>query len=91
MSEYNFLGEVERGVNVYAATFLVLLTLKLCGVIDWWWGWVVAPLLLFPVVRLVWQKLEYVQDFLILFSAQLLIDLRERPRRKARAKKARAK
>lgn len=32
------------GIGLFGATFLVFLTLKLCGVINWSWWWVTAPL-----------------------------------------------
>ena len=31
--------------NLFNVLFLLFLTLKLCGIIDWPWYWVVAPLL----------------------------------------------
>ena len=31
--------------NLFNVAFLLFLTLKLCGTIDWPWYWVVAPLL----------------------------------------------
>ncbi len=40
MSESN----VSRGGWFFPALFLVFLTLKLCDVIDWHWGWIAAPL-----------------------------------------------
>jgi len=32
------------GVGLFGLMFLVFLVLKLCGVIDWSWLWVTAPL-----------------------------------------------
>ncbi len=32
------------GIGLAGGTFLVFLTLKLCGVINWSWWWVTAPL-----------------------------------------------
>jgi hypothetical protein len=32
------------GVGLFTLTFIVFLTLKLCGTIDWSWWWVMAPL-----------------------------------------------
>jgi len=32
------------GVGLGSLLFLVFLTLKLCGVIDWSWWWVTCPL-----------------------------------------------
>jgi hypothetical protein len=31
-------------VPLLGITFLIFMTLKLCGVIDWSWWWVTAPL-----------------------------------------------
>ena len=39
------LGELVRLNNLFNVVFLLFLTLKLCGSIDWPWYWVVAPLL----------------------------------------------
>lgn len=32
------------GPHFFSLMFLIFLTLKLCGVIDWSWWWVTAPL-----------------------------------------------
>lgn len=32
------------GIGLFGMTFIVFLTLKLCGVIDWSWWWVTSPL-----------------------------------------------
>lgn len=32
------------GISLSGLTFIVFLVLKLCGVIDWSWWWVTAPL-----------------------------------------------
>jgi hypothetical protein len=34
----------QSGISIFGATFLVFLTLKLCGVIGWSWWWVTCPL-----------------------------------------------
>lgn len=34
----------STGVNFPGLLFLVFMTLKLCGVINWSWWWVTAPL-----------------------------------------------
>jgi len=36
--------ESSPGQFLLVGVFLVFLTLKLCGVIDWSWWWVTAPL-----------------------------------------------
>ena len=36
--------ESTSGQFLLVGVFLVFLTLKLCGVIDWSWWWVTAPL-----------------------------------------------
>lgn len=36
--------EVSGGISLSGLTFIVFLVLKLCGVIDWSWWWVTAPL-----------------------------------------------
>jgi hypothetical protein len=35
---------VSSGISLSGLTFIVFLVLKLCGVIDWSWWWVTAPL-----------------------------------------------
>ena len=40
---------VSSGISLSGLTFIVFLVLKLCGVIDWSWWWVTAPLWI-PVV-----------------------------------------
>lgn len=35
---------VGGGIGFFAILGLIFITLKLCGVIDWWWIWVLAPL-----------------------------------------------
>lgn len=35
---------VGGGISLSGLTFIVFLVLKLCGVIDWSWWWVTAPL-----------------------------------------------
>jgi len=43
------------GVSFFGALFLVLLTLKLTGYIDWPWVWVAAPLWVLPsLVLVIW-------------------------------------
>lgn len=34
----------SSGIGLFGLMFIVFLTLKLCGVIDWSWWWVTAPL-----------------------------------------------
>jgi hypothetical protein len=41
MSESNNSG---GGIDIFGATFIVFLVLKLVGTIDWSWWWVTAPL-----------------------------------------------
>lgn len=43
---------VQYGPSLLGCVFLVFLTLRLCGVIDWHWGWVTAPLWGPPVLVL---------------------------------------
>ncbi len=37
-------GAASGGISLSGLTFIVFLVLKLCGVIDWSWWWVTAPL-----------------------------------------------
>ena len=37
-------GVAGSGISLSGLTFIVFLVLKLCGVIDWSWWWVTAPL-----------------------------------------------
>jgi phosphoglycerol transferase MdoB-like AlkP superfamily enzyme len=34
----------SSGIGIFMILFLIFLVLKLCGVIDWSWWWVTAPL-----------------------------------------------
>ena len=44
----------NNGLSVSAIVFIVLLTLKLSGVIDWSWWWITLPLWwVFPFIVLV--------------------------------------
>jgi nitrate/nitrite transporter NarK len=38
------------GIGLLGAMFLIFMTLKLCGVIDWSWWWVTAPLWAVPAL-----------------------------------------
>lgn len=49
MSDTNNSG----GIGFLGALLLVFITLKLVGVIDWSWWWVLAPLWGIPVVAIV--------------------------------------
>lgn len=42
MSDSN--SSTSGGIGLFGATFLIFLTLKLTGFIDWSWWWVTAPL-----------------------------------------------
>ncbi len=49
------------GIGIGGVVFVVFLTLKLAGVIDWSWWWVFSPLLLpFAIVAVVWLFLGVV-------------------------------
>lgn len=37
-------GGKSAGIGFPSALFLTFLVLKLCGVIDWSWWWITAPL-----------------------------------------------
>ena len=37
-------NQSNSGIGVVGMTFIVFLVLKLCGVIDWSWWWITAPL-----------------------------------------------
>lgn len=52
------------GVSFLALLFLTFLTLKLCGVIDWSWWWVTAPL---------WGAFATIAFLAILFVFALVI------------------
>lgn len=51
----------RSGVSFTGLLFLVFLTLKLCGVIDWSWWWVTAPL---------WVPLVVVVLVLLIFGME---------------------
>ena len=40
---------VSGGINFFEALGLAFIVLKLCGVIDWSWWWVLAPIWM-PIV-----------------------------------------
>ena len=51
------------GVGFFGLMFLIFMTLKLTGVIDWSWWWVTAPLwggfaLIFIVIMIVVEALD---------------------------------
>jgi hypothetical protein len=37
-------GTVTGGLSFTSVLFFVFLVLKLCGIIDWSWWWITAPL-----------------------------------------------
>jgi len=37
-------GGSSSGIGFVGALQIVFIVLKLCGVIDWSWGWVLAPI-----------------------------------------------
>jgi hypothetical protein len=41
---------IHFDLGPFLLVFLAFLILKLCGVIDWSWWWVLSPLWLMPVV-----------------------------------------
>jgi hypothetical protein len=46
------------GIGFVGLLTIVFITLKLCGVIDWSWWWVLSPL---------WISISLVGSFLVLF------------------------
>lgn len=44
MSDKKSNGATSGGIGLGGAVFIVFLVLKLCGVIDWSWWWITAPL-----------------------------------------------
>jgi len=51
-------GSSSGGIGFFGLMFLIFMTLKLTGVIDWSWWWVTAPLwggfaLIFIVIMIV--------------------------------------
>lgn len=40
------------GVGFFGLLTLIFITLKLCGVINWSWFWVISPLLIGPAIFL---------------------------------------
>lgn len=46
------MSKSSGGIGFTGALFLVFLSLKLCGVIDWSWWWVTAPLWALPAALL---------------------------------------
>lgn len=49
---------VSGGIGFFEALGLVFIVLKLCGVIDWSWWWVLAP---------IWMPIALVLGILIIF------------------------
>lgn len=48
----------SAGIGFCGALFITFLVLKLCGVIDWSWWWVTAPL---------WGPIALIPVFLIVY------------------------
>ena len=38
------IGNSGNRIGFAGMLCIVFIVLKLCGVIDWWWGWVLAPI-----------------------------------------------
>lgn len=62
----------KSGISFFGALTLIFITLKLCGVIDWWWIWVLAPTwipmligLIICGLALVFLALVFVVGFII--------------------------
>lgn len=49
----NYNGAAKGGIGFCGLLTIVFITLKLIGVIDWWWIWVLAPLWCPPVLGVV--------------------------------------
>lgn len=58
-------------IGFLPALTLILITLRLCGVIDWWWPWVLAPIWGPPVLGV----LLVVAVFVIVFIASFAFTL----------------
>lgn len=43
-------GTAKGGIGFFGLLTIVFIVLKLLGVIDWWWIWVLAPLWCPPVL-----------------------------------------
>ena len=50
---------VSGGINFFEALGLAFIVLKLCGVIDWSWWWVLAP---------IWMPIALVLGIIIIFA-----------------------
>lgn len=50
---------VSGGIGFFEALGLVFIVLKLCGVIDWSWWWVLAP---------IWMPVALVLGIIIIFA-----------------------
>ena len=50
---------VSGGIGFFEALGLVFIILKLCGVIDWSWWWVLAP---------IWMPVALVLGIIIIFA-----------------------
>lgn len=50
---------VSGGIGFFEALGLVFIVLKLCGVIDWSWWWVLAP---------IWMPIALVLGIIIIFA-----------------------
>lgn len=61
MSDSN--NSSSGGIGLFGATFLIFLTLKLTGFVDWSWWWVTAPL---------WGSLVL---FLTIFAGVLVVTI----------------
>lgn len=50
---------VSGGIGFFEVLGLVFIVLKLCGVIDWSWWWVLAP---------IWMPIALVLGIIIIFA-----------------------
>lgn len=50
---------VSGGIGFFEALGLIFIVLKLCGVIDWSWWWVLAP---------IWMPVALVLGIIIIFA-----------------------
>lgn len=71
---------VSSGISLSGLTFIVFLVLKLCGVIDWSWWWVTAPLW-GPFALLIAGLIVYCLVLMLIATIRICIHKKKEKRR----------
>lgn len=60
MSRYD--SSSRSGLSTWDVLLIVFIVLKLIGVINWGWGWVLAPLWIPVVIVIIWFLILLISD-----------------------------